>query len=63
MPSTPSAPKIEYRHNVAREEHEIGVRQGKHFVAFASIPDAAFDAAVERSENTVDSPDDDEGEG
>lgn len=63
MPSTPSAPKITYRHNVGRGEHEIGVKVGKHFVPFVQVSDAEYASALERSENIAESGDEDEGEG
>lgn len=64
MPPKPSAPKIEYRHNVARGEHEIGVRVGKHFVAFVQLPNAAFAQGLENAQNVSDedASDDDNGD-
>ena len=62
MPSTPSAPKIEYRHNVAKAQHEIGVRVGKVFVPFATHSDAYFGQLVENFENTAAAEDEREGD-
>ncbi len=51
MPPTPKAPTIEYRHNVADGRHELGVKLGKVFVAFATLSDAYFAQLVENAQN------------
>ncbi len=51
MPPTPQGPAIEYRHNVAAERHEIGVRVGKLFVPFATLSDAYFAQLAENAAN------------
>jgi hypothetical protein len=59
MPPTPAAekpkgsagPKIEYRHNIARGEHEIGVRANGLFVSFVSLSDARHAQLVENAAN------------
>lgn len=65
MPPSPSAPKIEYRHNVAAGRHEIGVKSGKLFVPFAVLDDAVFAQLEENAENLAAENDEDEegGEG
>lgn len=62
MTPTAKAPSIEYRHNVARGEHEIGVRAGGLFVAFAAVSDARYEQLVENAQNLADATDDDNGE-
>lgn len=57
-----SPPKIEYRHNVAAGRHEIGVRSGKSFVAFATVDDAVFAQRIENAENVGATDDNGEGE-
>ena len=57
-----AAPKIEYRHNVAKAQHEIGVRAGKLFVPFASLDDAVFAQRLEHAENSSDNDENGEGE-
>ena len=46
-----AAPKVEYRHNVAVGQHELGVRAGKLFVPFATLDNAVFDQRLEHAEN------------
>ena len=57
-----TAPKIEYRHNVAKAQHEIGVRAGKYFVPFATLDDAVFAQRLENAENVASLEGDGEGE-
>jgi hypothetical protein len=57
-----SAPKIEYRHNVAAGRHEIGVKSGKVFVPFATLSDAYFDQLAENAQASAGDNDDDQGE-
>ncbi len=57
---TGGAPKVEYRHNVAAGRHEIGVRSGKSFVAFATVDDAVYGQRIENAENTTDNDNDGE---
>lgn len=61
MPPTPSKPSIEYRHNVARTRHEIGVKIGKVFVPFATLDDARYAQLAENADNTTEATSDDEG--
>lgn len=46
---TPKAPSVYYRHNVADARHEIGVKVGGYFVAFASLSDAYVAQLVENA--------------
>ena len=46
-----STPSIEYRHNVAKGQHEIGVRAGGVFVAFATLSDAYYGQLVENAQS------------
>lgn len=62
MTPTAKAPSIEYRHNVARGEHEIGVRANGLFVAFASQSDARYAQLVENAQNLKNAADDENGE-
>ena len=48
-----SKPTIEYRHNVAKSQHEIGVRAGKLFVPFAVVPDSRYAQLIENAENSL----------
>jgi hypothetical protein len=62
--STPKAPKVVYRHNVAKGVHEVGVKIGKLFIPFASHDDARFAQLEENAQNLADDNDnaDDEDE-
>ena len=60
--ATPKAPTIEYVHNVARGEHQIGVRANGLFVAFASVSDARYAQLVENAQNLSDNADDEDEE-
>lgn len=61
-PAGSQKPSIEYRHNVAAGRHEIGVRKGKTFVAFATVDDAYYAQLVEHAETTAETDDDGEEE-
>ncbi len=50
-----SAPSIEYRHNVAKAQHEIGVRAGGVFVAFATVSDAYYGQLAENAATIAES--------
>ncbi len=50
-PAGAQKPSIEYRHNVAKGQHEIGVKVGKVFVPFATVSDAYFAQLYENAEN------------
>jgi hypothetical protein len=63
MPTTPATPKIEYRHNVAAGRHEIGVKSGRVFVAFATVDDAVYAQLAENAENRAEADEDEEEEG
>lgn len=51
MAGQTGAPKVAYRHHVARAEHQIGVVLKDGFVPFATLSDARFEQLVENSRN------------
>ncbi len=58
-----SAPRIEYRHNVAKAQHEIGVRAGGVFVPFATVSDAYYGQLAENAASIGEGDKGDEEEG
>lgn len=62
MAKSTAKPVIEYRHNVAKGQHEVGVKSGKVFVPFATLSDAYFDQLAENAEALVGEGDNDDEE-
>ncbi len=54
-------PTVEYRHHVARGEHQLGVRIGGVFVAFATLSDARVAQLVENEQANVSADNGEEG--
>ncbi len=61
-PAGAQKPSIEYRHNVAKGQHEIGVKVEKVFVAFATVSDAYFAQLYENAQNIAGAEGEAEGE-
>jgi hypothetical protein len=56
-----ATPKIEYRHNVAKEQHEIGVKTGKTFVPFSTVSDAYYAQLSENAKQIAETEGSDDG--